>query len=117
MDRAFDAMKQFAIGNEVPLYLLALNDAEAVDFIQRLHPDFPIDWVRDPWPGEVVPPDRELLNGKVYCCRTVGEIQDSIRVMRVRDAARTAAAEALKNPLQSLPMTSSGTTFSARLRE
>jgi hypothetical protein len=93
MNRAFDAMKRFAAGDEERLYRLSINDAEAVDFIRRLHPESPIDWARDPWPGEVVPPDRVLLDGKVHCCSTVGEIQHWIRVALARDAARAAVAE------------------------
>lgn len=95
MDRAFDAMKQFAIGNGAPVYELARSDPEAVAFIQGLHPDYPIDWVRDPWPGEVVDPRRQLPGGKAFFSCTVGEIQASIRALLARNAARAAAIEAM----------------------
>lgn len=95
MDRAFAAMKQFAVGNEAPVYELARNDPEAVAFIQGLHPDYPMDWVRDPWPGEVVDPRRQLPGGKAFFSCTVGDIQASIRALLARDAARAAAAEAM----------------------
>jgi hypothetical protein len=36
------------------------------------------------------------MDGKVHCCRTVREIQESIRVVLACDAARAAAAEALQ---------------------
>jgi hypothetical protein len=51
---------------------------------------------RDRWPGEVVERTRELMDGKVHCCRSVREIQESIRVVLACDAARAAAAEALQ---------------------
>lgn len=109
MRRAFEAMHSFAVGDEEPLYVLTLNDAGAVAFILRLHPEYPIDWVRDPRPGEVVPPDRILPNGKMHCCRTVGDIQHSIHVLLARDAARAAAAEALRTDV---PCHASGATAS-----
>jgi hypothetical protein len=96
MNRAFDAMKQFAVGNEAPVHELARHDSEALAFMRGLHPDYPIDWVRDRWPGEVVEPIRGLMDGKVHCCRTVGEIQEFIRVVLTCDAASAAAAEALQ---------------------
>jgi hypothetical protein len=95
MNRAFDAMKQFAVGNEAQIYELALHDREALGFIQRLHPEYPIDGVRDPWPGEVVDPICALMNGKVHCSCRVGEMQDFIRVVLTREAARLSAAESL----------------------
>ena len=95
MGRAFDAMKQFAVGNEAPVYELARSDPEAVAFIQGLHPDYPMDWVREPRPGEVVDPRRQLPGGKAFFSCTVGEIQASIRALLARDAARAAAVEAI----------------------
>ena len=87
-------MKQYAVGNEALVYEIARKDPDAVRFIRGLHPQYPIDWVRDPWPGEVVGPIGQLMGGKVHCSRTVGEIQDTIRVILARDAALAAAAEA-----------------------
>jgi hypothetical protein len=116
MRRAFDAMHAFAVGDEEPLYMLTLSDPDAVDFISGLHPQYPIDWVRDPWPGEVVPPGRVLPNGKVHCCRTVGEIQHSIHVILARDAALAAVAEAasMEMPWRPLAEAVSAHAFTAK---
>jgi hypothetical protein len=95
MDRAFDAMHQFAVGNEAPIYELARVDPEALGFILVLHPEYPITWVRDPWPSELVDPRRQLPDGKAWFSCTVGEIQASVRAMLAGDAARAAAVEAL----------------------
>lgn len=95
MDRAFEAMHQFAVGNEALVHELARCDPEAVAFIQGLHPDFPIDWVRDPWPAEVVDARRQLPGGQAFFSCTVGEIQASIRAVLAGEAARAAAIEAM----------------------
>ena len=101
MNRAFGAMKQFAVGNESPIYELARHDPDALAFIQGLHPDDPIDWVRDPGPGEFVDPMRQSTDGKPYFSCTVGEIQASIRAMLAGDAARIAAVEAVRTEVES----------------
>lgn len=95
MNRAFDAMKQFVVGNEAPVYELARSDPEALAFIQHLHPDYPVGWVRDPWPDEVVDPKRQTIDGKAYFSCTIGEMLASIRSVLARDAARIAAVEAM----------------------
>jgi hypothetical protein len=86
---------QSAVGNEAPAYELARADPEALGFILVLHPEYPITWVRDPWPSELVDPRRQLPDGTAWFSCTVGVIQASIRVVQAGDAARVGAGEAL----------------------
>lgn len=117
MDRAFDAMKQFVVGNEAPVYDLARNDSEALAFIQRLHPDYPMGWVRDPWPNEVVDPMRQSPDGKAYFSCTIEEILTSIRAILARDAARVAVVEALLPEVESCVVPNAAAVLAAQLEE
>lgn len=116
MNRAFDAMKQFVVGNEAPVYELARSDPEALAFMQGLHPDYPVGWVRDPWPDEVVDPMCQSIDGKAYFSCTIGEMLASIRSVLARDAARIAAFDAMLSGAGSCVMRDAAAVQAAQLQ-
>lgn len=94
-ERALVALRQFAAGNQVPVYEFARLDRDALLVIDNLPPQYRVGAYRDPFPDEIVDPARQFIDGTVFCSCTVGDVQHAIRVALAQDAARRAALEAM----------------------